>query len=540
MTILLVACAAFAATMLGGIFAIRFRDRLHLILGFSAGAVVGVALFDLLPEAMALGGKYHDPAHLALFIACGFLAYLVLDRLVLIHPHGHDEHDHGHNEARGVFGATTLSVHSFLDGAAIGIGFQASPAVGVIVAAAVIAHDFSDGINTVGFILKNGGQWRSAMRWLIVDAAAPVIGAASTLLFRIPELDCRCCTRGVRGMLSLSRRDRSHSRKPASPSACGDNDHDAARRRDDLYSCAFVELGRRVERIALAHGAKRISVDKAYRRCRFHARGRLGFGLAQTDRHARAAARYAFDDKLPVHALRKAARDDKAKAHAGIAVSRRMLEAFQLFRRNAGAVIRHHDIDVMFSFGDGKHDHAAFARKFDRIVDEPRNDLPERLALRKTPDGARQHIDLERDVLFRRVRMKLGRGFRCGRADIDGLADDLTFQRAQLRELRKIAHDTEKRLAARADIGGIFLIARRTERPERAFRKHIGETDDRIELRAQIMADRADDGRFGIAFLFGERGAFLHAGEVFARFHPLGRHHPLHDPEHRADGETDQ
>jgi len=187
MTVLLVACAAFAATMLGGIFAIRFRDRLHLILGFSAGAVVGVALFDLLPEAIALGGKYHDPAHLALFIACGFLAYLVLDRLVLIHPHGHDEHDHGHNEARGVFGATTLSVHSFLDGAAIGVGFQASPAVGVIVAAAVIAHDFSDGINTVGFILKNGGQWRRAMRWLIVDAVAPVIGAASTLLFRIPD-----------------------------------------------------------------------------------------------------------------------------------------------------------------------------------------------------------------------------------------------------------------------------------------------------------------------------------------------------------------
>src|SRR5580692_12530410 len=196
-------------------------------------------------------------------------------------------------------------------------------------------------------------------------------------------------------MLSLSRRDRSHSRKSASPSARRNDDHDAAWRRDDLYSCAFVELGRCVERIALAHGAKRIAVDKAYRSRRFHARGRFGFSFAQTDRYARAAARYALNDKLPIHAFRKAARDDKAKAHAGIAVSRRMFEAFQLLRRNAGAVIRHHDIDVMFSFGDGKDDHAAFARKFDRIVDEPRNDLPERLALRKAPDGTRQHIDLE-------------------------------------------------------------------------------------------------------------------------------------------------
>ena len=189
MTIILVAFAAFVATLLGGSFAIRFRDRLHLILGFSAGAVVGVALFDLLPEAMALGDKYYDPARLALFIACGFLGYLVLDRLVLIHPHGHDEHDHAHEEpqARGAFGAITLSVHSFLDGAAIGVGFQASAAVGMIVAVAVIAHDFSDGINTVSFILKGGGTWRRAARWLFVDALAPVLGAATTLLFRIPD-----------------------------------------------------------------------------------------------------------------------------------------------------------------------------------------------------------------------------------------------------------------------------------------------------------------------------------------------------------------
>lgn len=189
MTIILVAFAAFVATLLGGSFAIRFRDRLHLILGFSAGAVVGVALFDLLPEAMALGDKYYDPARLALFIACGFLGYLVLDRLVLIHPHGHDEHDHAHEEpqARGAFGAITLSVHSFLDGAAIGVGFQASATVGMIVAVAVIAHDFSDGINTVSFILKGGGTWRRAARWLFVDALAPVLGAATTLLFRIPD-----------------------------------------------------------------------------------------------------------------------------------------------------------------------------------------------------------------------------------------------------------------------------------------------------------------------------------------------------------------
>ncbi len=184
MNVLLIALAASVATFIGGSFALKFRDKLHLILGFSAGAVAGVALFDLLPEAIDLGAKYHSASTTALFIALGFFGYLVLDRLILLHTH---EEDDEVNAPRGFFGALTLSAHSFLDGIAIGVGFQASAVVGIVVAAAVLTHDFSDGINTVNLILRNGGSWRDAFRWLVVDATAPLLGAASTLLFRIPE-----------------------------------------------------------------------------------------------------------------------------------------------------------------------------------------------------------------------------------------------------------------------------------------------------------------------------------------------------------------
>jgi len=188
--VLLVSTLAFAATLLGGFFALKFRDRLHLILGFSAGAVIGVALFDLLPESMSLADRHYGPATVSLVIACGFFAYLVIDLLILLHPHTHQDHARAHEgapPAQGAFGALTLAAHSFLDGVAIGAGFQASPAVGVIVAAAVVTHDFSDGINTVAFILRGGGKLRQALPWLLLDAAAPVLGAASTLLLRIPE-----------------------------------------------------------------------------------------------------------------------------------------------------------------------------------------------------------------------------------------------------------------------------------------------------------------------------------------------------------------
>lgn len=185
-----IACAAAGATLIGGAFALKLRDKLHLILGFSAGAVLAVAFFDLLPESLELGAAFYDPATLLTFTAIGFFAYTVLDRVILLHTHSDgddgDAHAH-HNTRRGIIGAGSLSGHSYLDGFAVGLAFQASPAIGAVVAAAVLTHDFSDGINTVNLILKNGGTRTQAFRWLLADAIAPILGAATTLFFVFPE-----------------------------------------------------------------------------------------------------------------------------------------------------------------------------------------------------------------------------------------------------------------------------------------------------------------------------------------------------------------
>lgn len=181
--ILLVTLGAFVATMLGGLFALRLRDRLHLILGFSAGAIIGVAFFDLLPEAIDLASGAHGASTLFSITALGFLAYLLLDRMFFMHSHDVDD-GHAH---RGQVGAGSLSFHSLLDGIGIGLAFKISPAVGLVVAVAVLTHDFSDGINTVNLILKNGGSRLQALKWLMVDAAAPVLGVLATLFFSVPE-----------------------------------------------------------------------------------------------------------------------------------------------------------------------------------------------------------------------------------------------------------------------------------------------------------------------------------------------------------------
>ena len=186
--IILISIATLVFTFLGGIFALRFKDKLHLILGFSAGAVIGVAFFDLLPEAIELGSKNYDIAYITSIMALGFITYTILDRFIFFHSH-EEHHDlaEQHMHERGALGAGSLSIHSFFDGMAIGLAFQVSSTVGTIVAIAVLVHDFSDGVNTVNMVLKNKGTLRQAFKWLIVDAVAPVLGMLSTLFFSVPE-----------------------------------------------------------------------------------------------------------------------------------------------------------------------------------------------------------------------------------------------------------------------------------------------------------------------------------------------------------------
>lgn len=193
MSLTFIALGTFAATFLGGLFALRFRDTLHLVLGFSAGAVIGVAFFDLLPEALELATSdvRYSAATVTTAVAIGFVFYMLLDRLLVSHVHVEDDHcaneDHAPaaKVARGWLGAGSLALHSFLDGAAIGLAFHVSAAAGLVVAIAVLVHDFSDGINTVGLILKNGGTKAQAFKWLALDAVAPVLGIIAASFFTL-------------------------------------------------------------------------------------------------------------------------------------------------------------------------------------------------------------------------------------------------------------------------------------------------------------------------------------------------------------------
>jgi ZIP family zinc transporter len=181
--------AAFVATTFGGIIAFRYSNKLHPIIAFSAGALLGVCFFDVIPEIFAIAGEGElaiTPALIA--IIAGFLLIHTLEKLALIHTAAHEseyaEHKH---PLVGLVGAGGLILHSFLDGVGIGLAFHVNVHVGFVVAIAIIAHDFCDGLNTVTLMLMNKNTRAKALAFLGADALAPIAGALSTYLFTIPN-----------------------------------------------------------------------------------------------------------------------------------------------------------------------------------------------------------------------------------------------------------------------------------------------------------------------------------------------------------------
>src|SRR5579859_3862593 len=162
---ILAACLSFVSTMLGGLVSLRFRDKFHVILGFTAGVLLGVVAFDLLPEIMELVRETGlAPRAPMVALVAGFLLFHIAEQALTIHQvrHNHADAD-GRSPEIGVLSALALTGHSFMDGLGIGLGFQVSPAVGVAVAFAVISHDFCDGLNTASLMLVNRSSDRRTL-----------------------------------------------------------------------------------------------------------------------------------------------------------------------------------------------------------------------------------------------------------------------------------------------------------------------------------------------------------------------------------------
>jgi zinc transporter ZupT len=177
------------STLLGGIFAARRRKNIGVLGAFAAGVLITTSLLDLLPQTFRLATSVNVLIEdvMALTVV-GFLFLYVISRLITSHVFNKDgEYVEVRHPLGGLFATSELSVHSFIDGLAIGFGFQADIHVGIIIAIAVICHDFTDGLSTVTVMLNSGNSLRNSLRMLFLDAVAPVLGAVVALFIEMQQ-----------------------------------------------------------------------------------------------------------------------------------------------------------------------------------------------------------------------------------------------------------------------------------------------------------------------------------------------------------------
>jgi zinc and cadmium transporter len=153
-----------------------FRDAVRTrllpwLVSYAVGALLGVALLALLPEALAL-----LPAATVLgALLAGILTFFILEKLVLLR--------HCHTEACLVHGATAPLVlfgdafHNFVDGALIATAVLSSVPLGVNTAIAVAAHEIPQEVGDVAILLASGYSRRRALWLNVVSGASGIAGA---------------------------------------------------------------------------------------------------------------------------------------------------------------------------------------------------------------------------------------------------------------------------------------------------------------------------------------------------------------------------
>ncbi|MBI2762177.1 MAG: ZIP family metal transporter [Chloroflexi bacterium] len=183
----------FFSTLVGGIAALRLRHRLHPFMAFASGVLVATAIATILPEAQALVGP-DRVLEVGVAAMAGYLLFTLIESFV--HQTSFEHQEPAHDRERvasatvapprtklAVLPPISLILHSTLDGLAIGLGFQASADIGVIVLVAVLAHDFADGMNVVALALDAASGAKLAIALLVLDALAPLLGVGlSTVL----------------------------------------------------------------------------------------------------------------------------------------------------------------------------------------------------------------------------------------------------------------------------------------------------------------------------------------------------------------------
>lgn len=173
-----------------GILALSLRDEtLHKIMffmiAFSAGTILGAALFDLLPEAV----ERLEGSMVFIYVAVGFVAFFFLERFIYwYHGHGHAGEFSERRAEEYTKGFAYLNVlgdgiHNFIDGMIIAVSFNVEFSVGLATTIAVIFHELPQEIGDYGILIYAGFDKVRALLLNFVAALSIVVGGLFAIFF---------------------------------------------------------------------------------------------------------------------------------------------------------------------------------------------------------------------------------------------------------------------------------------------------------------------------------------------------------------------
>lgn len=179
-----------AASVAGGVLSVilaavvAFRARaswIPMLVSFAIGALLGAAFLELLPEAFSNAQNVHS---VAATVLGGILGFFVLEKLVLwrhVHLDEYETQDHhaaGSDHGRsGMLILIGDSFHNFVDGVLISAAFLESTQLGIVTAAAVIAHEIPQEIGDFVILLHSGFSKAKALALNVISSFAMLLGA---------------------------------------------------------------------------------------------------------------------------------------------------------------------------------------------------------------------------------------------------------------------------------------------------------------------------------------------------------------------------
>jgi zinc transporter ZupT len=192
MTIPILATLAAIVGAILGLSLTGLHGNTRIVVSFSGGLLLGVAVFGLVPELI---DQISWAPTAALFTA-GYLVLMAIDRnLYPVCPSC--SHDHNHDacstELHGFAAPLILATafHAFLDGWSIATSqFAGTAGLGLTLPSALALHKIPEGI-ALGAILRASVRTRlAAFGWCLLTESATLLGAASGLVMA-PKLGVR-------------------------------------------------------------------------------------------------------------------------------------------------------------------------------------------------------------------------------------------------------------------------------------------------------------------------------------------------------------